>query len=83
MTLEIDGTVLNVILLDMDACIHEQVNKNTDGSYTVFLNARHSRETMSDSFAHAVGHILRRDWEKGNVQEIEYSAHKKDRPLRN
>ena len=83
MILELDGVVINVVVIDMDTCIPEQTNQNADGSFTMFLNARHSRDTLRESFFHAAGHIKRGDWSEDNVQTIEASAHKKDHPARN
>lgn len=68
---------INVILLDMDVKIPEQVTKNTDGSYTIFLNARLSYENQLRSYEHALKHIKNEDFEQefGNVQAIETVAH--------
>ena len=41
---------INVQLLDMDAKIPEQLVKNADSSYTIFINARLSRETQLKSY---------------------------------
>lgn len=83
MTLEIDnlppnlrGETINVILIDMDPCVQEQVNQNADGSYSVFLNSRHSYDTQYRGFLHAGSHIINRDWELSDVQEIETEAEK-------
>ncbi len=37
---------INVPLLNMDAKIPEPLEKNADNSYTIFINARLSRETQ-------------------------------------
>ncbi len=66
---------INVVVLNMEYGIHEQVTQNHDGSYTVFLNARDSADMRMSSYEHAVGHILERDFEKVDVQEIEQFAH--------
>ena len=60
----------------MEYGIHEQITQNHDGSYTVFLNARDSTEMSRMSFVHALCHIHNNDFEKYDVQEIEYEAHK-------
>ena len=64
----------------MEYGIHEQITQNHDGSYTVFLNARDSTEMNRMSFVHALCHIHNNDFEKYDVQEIEYEAHKKTTP---
>ena len=69
------GEVITVAFLDMDPGINEQVTKNSDGSFTIFLNARSSEDQQREGFDHARGHILRNDWEKCSVQQIEAAAH--------
>ena len=66
---------INVQLLDMDTKIPEQLVKNADDSYTIFLNARLSQESRLKSYYHALKHILGNDFKKGDVQEIERIAH--------
>lgn len=66
---------INVQLLNMDTKIPEQLVKNDDDSYTVFLNARLSQESRIKSYVHALMHIKENDFEKINVQEIETNAH--------
>lgn len=67
----------NVIVKDMDIGIPEQVDKNEDGSYTVFLNARYTYERCVDSMDHAWWHVRDNDWEKPEVKIIETRAHKR------
>ena len=67
--------VINVIYLNMEHGIHEQVTSNHDGSYTIFLNARDSRAMNVLSYRHALEHILKGDFEKDDVQQIESEAH--------
>lgn len=66
---------LNVKLLDMDVRIPEHLVKNSDDSYTIFLNARLSYESRLKSYYHALKHIEENDFEKDNVQKIETEAH--------
>lgn len=66
---------INVQLLDMDTKIPEQLVKNDDDSYTIFLNARLSQESHLKSYFHALEHIRENDFEKENVQQIEAEAH--------
>lgn len=66
---------INVQLLNMDTKIPEQLIKNDDDSYTVFLNARLSQESRVKSYYHALRHIANDDFEKEEVQIIEQKAH--------
>lgn len=69
--------VINVFLINMDVKIPEQITKNIDGSYSIFLNARLSREQHLRSYQHALQHIKNGDFEEdyGDVQQIESIAH--------
>ena len=69
--------VVNVKIIDMDTGVPEQVVKNHDGSYTVFINARYATEAQKKAYIHAIGHIEDGDFEKENVQEIEREAHRR------
>ena len=66
---------INVQLMDMDTKIPEQLVKNNDDSYTIFLNARLSQESRLKSYCHALKHILGSDFDKNDIQEIEEIAH--------
>ena len=67
--------LINVIYLNMEYGIHEQITQNQDGSYTIFLNARDSDAMNKLSYYHALSHIVNHDFEKHDVQLIEYDAH--------
>jgi hypothetical protein len=67
---------INVQLLNMDTKIPEQLIKNDDDSYTIFLNARLSQESRIKSYYHALKHIHEQDFEKDDLQKIELNAHK-------
>ena len=60
---------INVIFKDLP--IPEMVTKNSDDSYTIFINARLSQTEQNKMFVHAVKHITGRDFEKHDVQIIE------------
>ncbi len=62
-----------VVFMDMSA--NEAVTENEDGSYTIFINARLSYEKQMQSYLHAMRHIAGDDFQKDNVQKIEYLAH--------
>jgi hypothetical protein len=64
-----------VQILDMDTKIPEQLVKNNDDSYTIFLNSRLSRDSQLKSYYHALKHIREDDFERESVQEIETKAH--------
>lgn len=49
--------------------------KNDDDSYTIFLNAKLTRENHLKSYAHAIRHIENGDFDKEDVGEIEKEAH--------
>ena len=66
---------INVVMLDMAIGIEEQVTKNADGSYTIFLNTRYTYEHHVANIMHALRHIQSHDWERDSVQEIESEAH--------
>ncbi len=62
-----------VILMDMT--INEVVTENEDGSYTIFINSRLNYEQQMKAYLHAMKHITGDDFQKNNVQSIEYLAH--------
>lgn len=66
---------INIQLLDMDTKIPEHLIKNSDDSYTIFLNARLSQESRVKSYYHALRHISDNDFEKQSAQEVEWKAH--------
>ena len=67
-----------VKIMDMDTGIAEQVVKNHDGSYTVFINARYATEAQKAAYLHAIGHIENNDFDKEDVQSIEAEAHRRN-----
>jgi Domain of unknown function (DUF955). len=66
---------INIVLIDAPTIIKGSVNKNRDGSSTIFLNARHSYEQQRITLEHELQHIKNGDFDKSDVQEIEYHAH--------
>ena len=59
--------------------IKEAVTCNEDGSYSIFLNAKLTHEQQSDAYIHALGHIMRLDFENTScVDLLEAYAHKKN-----
>lgn len=55
--------------------INEVVTENEDGSYTIFINSRLNYEQQMKAYLHAMKHITGDDFQKNNVQSIEYLAH--------
>lgn len=67
---------VNVVVLDFkNVKSREAVTENTDGSYTIFLNARESYEQQVKSYEHALKHIENDDFKQSDVQVIEALAH--------
>ena len=56
-------------IMDMDTMVPEHLVKNEDNSYTIFLNARLSKENQLKSYYHALRHINENDFCKENVHE--------------
>lgn len=57
--------------------VAETVTQNEDGSYSIFLNARLSKQKQNDAYIHALKHILRLDFEhRASADTIEAYAHK-------
>lgn len=68
-----------VYILDFkNTKIAETVTRNEDGSYSIFLNSRMSQEKQCDAYIHALGHILRMDFEsESSADTLESIAHRK------
>lgn len=69
-----------VHVVNMDTCVHEMVRHTPSDDYVVFINARLSDKAQRKAYRHALDHIENRDFEKSDVQQIEYEAHKRDIP---
>lgn len=68
-----------VYVIDLKSTkVSETVTQNDDGSYSIFLNARMSQEKQCDAYIHALGHILRMDFEsEASADILESIAHRK------
>lgn len=67
-----------VHLIDFpNTTVTEAVTQNEDGSYSIFINAKLSKEKQQYAYAHALRHIDNFDFEKvgQNVSTIEAYAH--------
>lgn len=70
----------NVIVMDFpNTKEKEMITENSDGSYTIFINARLSYNTQLKAYQHAIQHIENQDFEKADVQIIEAAAHKEEK----
>lgn len=63
-----------VYVVDLPHGIHEMVTPCNDG-YTVYLNARDTKERQEEAYIHVLCHISRDDFLRLDVDEIESNAH--------
>ena len=66
---------VNVFLIDFQAPGREMVVSNEDGTYTILINAKLSQDERLKAHRHALGHIDDGDFEKSDIQSIEFRAH--------
>ena len=64
-----------VYLTDLPPRIKEFVVPCADG-YTVYIDDKLCESAQYDAYNHALQHIKDRDFEKNDVQEIEWVAHR-------
>lgn len=70
---------VNVVVIDFKTAKgNEMVTCNEDGSYTILINARLSYAGQLKAYEHAMRHIKENDFQKEDVQAIEYTAHQLD-----
>lgn len=70
---------VNVIVIDFKGVKgNEMITVNEDDSYTILINARLSYEGQLKAYEHALRHINDNDFQKEDVQSIEYNAHQLD-----
>lgn len=70
---------VNVVVIDFKTAKgNEMVTYNEDGSYTILINARLSYAGQLKAYEHAMRHIKENDFQKEDVQAIEYTAHQLD-----
>lgn len=55
--------------------INEVVRQNEDGSYTILISEALQKVKQLEALNHAIRHIVREDWNGGDVNEIERKAH--------
>lgn len=66
---------VNVFLVNFPSHGNEMVVQNEDGSYTVLINAKLSQDGQLKAYQHALSHIANEDFEKSDIQNIEFQAH--------
>ena len=54
---------------------NEAITENEDCTYTIFINNNLSMAKRLKAIQHALEHIEENDFEKDDVQEIEYKRH--------
>lgn len=65
---------INTVMVDMPTKIKGCVHNNSDGSYTVFINAKLSSKIQQETYIHELNHIRRGDFDKRDVDRIEYNS---------
>lgn len=66
---------VNIFLVNFSAPGNEMVVQNEDDSYTILINAKLSQDGQLKAYQHALNHINNGDFEKFDVQNIEFQAH--------
>ena len=66
---------VNCVLADLPSTVPAYVVSNSDCSYTIVLNARHTHEHHLISYYHEMNHIENGDYEKRNADIVEIHAH--------
>lgn len=70
-----NGIFFNVVLLADAGGVPGSVWHNSDDSYTIFIDSKLTIEKQKEIFNHELNHITNGDFEKNNVQQIEFVAH--------
>lgn len=67
---------IHTYITDFPYTVHEAILPEPDPDcYSVYINARDSREKQLEAYRHAIQHAVNDDFEKSDVQEIEADAH--------
>ncbi len=68
--------MINIQFLDMPYKVHGMLRENEDGSFTILLNSRDSRERNLKAYQHEIKHLMRDDlYSEEDIQIIESRAH--------
>lgn len=62
--------------------IREVVRQNEDGSYTILVSESLQKFKQLEALNHAIRHIIREDWQGGDVSEIERECHAEEEKRR-
>lgn len=65
----------HVEIMDMPVSVKAAVIPNEDDSYTIFINSKFNYEQQQKSFEHELKHIINYDFERDNVDDLEYHSH--------
>ena len=67
---------VNCVLADMPVSVRGYTTYNKDCTYTIVLNARHTREQNLLSYAHELEHINNGDYDNNcDVDALELAVH--------
>lgn len=67
---------INVYIIDLPDGINEMVTP-CSGGYTIYIDDKLSPEGRREAYAHALYHITNHDFEKSDVNRIEFEAHQR------
>lgn len=68
--------IIQVFLVDLPAKMGGLTVKNSDGSYTVFINAGLSSFAQCEAYDHEIAHINNHDYDHiYDVSDIEWARH--------
>lgn len=69
---------IHIVVHDFHNTIPAVSTENSDGSYTIFLNSRLTREKQADGYIHELKHILKLDFENkcsNDIDKLEADRH--------
>lgn len=67
---------VNVVIMDNPFGVKGSVNRNSDGSFTIIIDAHLNFEQQREVYRHEMNHIKNDDFFKDDVAIIESDAHK-------
>lgn len=62
---------INVFIRDLPYSVHGITKLNSDGSYTIFINAHDSVNVQRQSYEHEMQHIKNNDFEEYDIESLE------------
>lgn len=68
---------VRVFLVDLPHAVKAYTKKNSDGGYTILINARLNAEEQFKAYKHEIAHIDNGDYDKEivNVNKLEHERH--------